>query len=219
MSKKTIVGVIAMCSLLLPVAAVAADGAAPAPSTIANQICKQEQVTLGANFKSTYGTNANKSNAFGKCVSKNAKNAQADVANAAKACDTERTADPAAFASKYGKNAKDKNAFGKCVSAKATASANAHAAAAAIAPRSSARLRPRPMRPVTPQSTARARTHSGSAWLRSRSEITGASAGGRARCGGASSCESIRRARWVRLGSTSAGVARPRERSLDCPSR
>ena len=113
MSKKTIVGVIAMCSLLLPVAAVAADGAAPAPSTIANQICKQEQVTLGANFKSTYGTNANKSNAFGKCVSKNAKNAQADVANAAKACDTERTADPAAFASKYGKNAKDKNAFGK----------------------------------------------------------------------------------------------------------
>ena len=76
MSKKTIVGVIAMCSLLLPVAAVAADGAAPAPSTVANQICKQEQVTLGANFKSTYGTNANKSNAFGKCVSKNAKNAQ-----------------------------------------------------------------------------------------------------------------------------------------------
>jgi hypothetical protein len=105
MSKKTIVGVIAMCSLLLPVAAVAADGAAPAPSTVANQICKQEQVTLGVNFKSTYGTNANKSNAFGKCVSKNAK------------------------------NAKDKNAFGKCVSAKATASANAHAAAAATAPK------------------------------------------------------------------------------------
>jgi hypothetical protein len=132
MSKKTILGVIATCSLLLPVAAVAADGA-PAPSTIANQICKQEQVTLGANFKSTYGTNANKSNAFGKCVSKNAGNAQADVGNAAKACDAERTADPAAFASKYGKNAKDKNAFGKCVSAKASASANARAAAAASA--------------------------------------------------------------------------------------
>jgi len=135
MSKKTIVGVIAMCSLLLPVAAVAADGAAPAPSTVANQICKQEQVTLGVNFKSTYGTNANKSNAFGKCVSKNAKNAQADVANASKACDAERSADAAAFAAKYGKNAKDKNAFGKCVSAKAAASVNARAAAAASAPK------------------------------------------------------------------------------------
>jgi hypothetical protein len=132
MRKKTILGVIAMCSLLLPVAAVAADGA-PTPSTIASQICKQEKVTLGANFKNTYGTNANKSNAFGKCVSKNARNAQADVANAAKACDAERTADAAAFASKYGKNKNDKNAFGKCVSAKATASAAAHAAAATSA--------------------------------------------------------------------------------------
>jgi hypothetical protein len=127
--KKTTLAVVAACALLLPLAAMAANGA-PAPSTIANQICNQEKVTLGVNFKSTYGTNADKSNAFGKCVSKNAKNAQSAVANAAKACDTERTADAAAFAVKYGKNEHDKNAFGKCVSMKAKAAANARAAAA-----------------------------------------------------------------------------------------
>jgi hypothetical protein len=33
--------------------------------------CRAERTAMGeANFKSTYGTNANKSNAFGKCVSK-----------------------------------------------------------------------------------------------------------------------------------------------------
>ncbi len=133
--KKTTLAVIASCALLLPLAAMAADGA-PAPSTIANQICKQEKVTLGVNFSSTYGTNADKSNAFGKCVSKNAKNAQSDVANAAKACTTEQTANAAAFAAKYGKNEHDRNAFGKCVSMKASAAANAQAAAARSAAKS-----------------------------------------------------------------------------------
>ena len=127
--KKTLLGVMAVSALLLPIAAMAADGA-PAPSTVASQICKQEKVTLAVNFNSTYGTNADKSNAFGKCVSKNAKNAQSDVANASTACDAERTADAAAFAVHYGKNAKDQNAFGKCVSMKAKASADARAAAA-----------------------------------------------------------------------------------------
>jgi hypothetical protein len=133
--KKTILAVVATCALLLPLAAMAADGA-PAPSTVASQICKQEKVTLGANFNSTYGTNADKSNAFGKCVSKNAKNAQAAVANASKACTTEQAADAAAFAAKYGKNEHDKNAFGKCVSTKAKEAANARAAAAPSAAKS-----------------------------------------------------------------------------------
>jgi len=127
--KKATLAVVAACALLLPLAAMAADGA-PTASTTANQICKQEKVTLAVNFNSTYGTNADKSNAFGKCVSKNAKNAQSDVTNAAKACTTERNADAAAFATKYGKNEHDQNAFGKCVSAKAKATANARAAAA-----------------------------------------------------------------------------------------
>lgn len=127
--KKTTLAVIAACALLLPLAAVAADGA-PAPSTIASQICQQAKVALGDAFSSTYGTNADKSNAFGKCVSKNAKNAQADVTNAAKACATERTADAAAFALKYGTNKNHKNAYGKCVSMNAKASAQAQAASA-----------------------------------------------------------------------------------------
>jgi hypothetical protein len=127
--KRTTLAVIAAFALLLPLAAMAADGA-PAPTTVANQICKQEKVTLGVNFNSTYGTNADKSNAFGKCVSKNAKNAANTVTNAAKACDAERTADAAAFAAKYGKNEHDQNAYGKCVSAKAKAAADARAASA-----------------------------------------------------------------------------------------
>jgi len=97
--KRTTLAVIAACALLLPLAAMAADGA-PTPGSSANQICKQEKVTLGVNFNSTYGTNADKSNAFGKCVAKNAKIAANTVVNAAKACDAEQTADAAAFATK-----------------------------------------------------------------------------------------------------------------------
>src|SRR5215218_608112 len=126
--KRTMLPVV-VAAALLPIAAMAADGT-PAPSSTANQICKQEKVTLGVNFGSTYGTNADKSNAFGKCVAKNARNAANTVANAAKACNTERAADAAAFAGKYGKNEHDKNAYGKCVSAKAKAAADARAASA-----------------------------------------------------------------------------------------
>jgi len=77
-------------------------------------------------FAVKYGTNANKANAFGKCVSRAAREervqrAQAK-ANAPQACTTERgtTAESkAAFELKYGTNGNRKNAFGKCVSAKA----------------------------------------------------------------------------------------------------
>jgi len=126
---KMIVAAIAACALLVPVAAIAADGVRTAAAA-ANEICKQEQVSLAAAFNSTYGTNASKSNAFGKCVSKNAKNAKAALDNASKACAAEWGANPTAFASKYGKNANDKNAFGKCVGAAAKAAADARAAAA-----------------------------------------------------------------------------------------
>jgi hypothetical protein len=82
-----------------------------------------------ATFKQTYGTNHNRSNAFGKCVSKHAKaNAKIETSarqNASKQCAAERTADPAAFAQKYGSGKNGKNAFGKCVSQKAKAEAQA----------------------------------------------------------------------------------------------
>jgi hypothetical protein len=88
--------------------------------TNAAQQCKTERQQMGADlFKQTYGTNANKSNAYGKCVSALAKqNAQAR-SNAASSCRAERAADPAAFAARYGTGKKGANAFGKCVSSKA----------------------------------------------------------------------------------------------------
>jgi hypothetical protein len=95
--------------------------------TNAAKACKAERDQDAAAFKEKYGTNKNKSNAYGKCVSQKAKElkAAADAAdkkkaearkNAAKECATERKADPAAFKQKYGTNRNKKNAFGKCVS-------------------------------------------------------------------------------------------------------
>jgi hypothetical protein len=73
-----------------------------------------------ANFKSTYGTNANKSNAFGKCVSRQARGTTAEQQHArltaAATCRAEQRRDPAAFKRKYGTNRNKSNAFGKCVS-------------------------------------------------------------------------------------------------------
>ena len=74
--------------------------------------------------------NANKKNAFGKCVSQKAKakreaQDEKDAAaaerqtNAAHECAAERSADKKAFEDKYGTNHNKKNAFGKCVSQKA----------------------------------------------------------------------------------------------------
>jgi hypothetical protein len=74
-------------------------------------------------FRDKYGTNANKRNAFGRCVSGKVRRELADevdeVTNASKECRAERAADAAAFADKYGTNANKRNAFGKCVSQKA----------------------------------------------------------------------------------------------------
>ncbi|HEX6945314.1 MAG TPA: hypothetical protein VF196_03910, partial [Casimicrobiaceae bacterium] len=72
--------------------------------------------------------NKNRSNAFGKCVSKRTAktdDAAADAhTNASKDCDTEEAADPAAFKAKYGTGKNGSNAYGKCVSGKAKAQTN-----------------------------------------------------------------------------------------------
>jgi hypothetical protein len=97
--------------------------------TNAAKECKTERQADPAAFADKYGTNANKRNAFGKCVSQKAKAKEnaadeqdaedaAEFKNAAKECDTERSADAAAFADKYGTNENNRNAFGKCVSSK-----------------------------------------------------------------------------------------------------
>lgn len=97
--------------------------------------CREERGDTDATraaFREEYGTNANKSNAFGKCVSQKAKAKRAaqdaadakaaeDRKEAAKACDDERgetQASRKAFEDAYGANGNKRNAFGKCVSAK-----------------------------------------------------------------------------------------------------
>jgi ABC-type microcin C transport system permease subunit YejB len=89
--------------------------------------CKAERGTTEqsiAAFEAKYGTNANKANAFGKCVSalsktKDQETTSAAEKNAAKKCKAERGTTPSsiqAFKDKYGTNANKANAFGKCVS-------------------------------------------------------------------------------------------------------
>jgi hypothetical protein len=94
--------------------------------------CRDERGDTDASiaaFRDKYGTNANKKNAFGKCVSQKAKAERQDqdqedadeaatTKNAAQECDDERSADRKAFEDKYGTNHNKKNAFGKCVSQK-----------------------------------------------------------------------------------------------------
>jgi hypothetical protein len=111
--RKTILTLIAAAALIAPVAALA--DATPTTSSAANQFCKQQQTTLGTSFATAYAS-------FGKCVSKNTKNALNAIDNASKACAAERTANPAAFTAK--------NAFGKCVAAKVSQAAKAAAAKA-----------------------------------------------------------------------------------------
>jgi hypothetical protein len=103
--------------LCVPALAVAAD-----PPTSAQQQCAAERTAMGTDaFKALYATNASKSNAFGKCVSKRAQaNGQAQ-ANAAAQCRTERSADADAFKTKYGTGKNGANAFGRCVAGKAKA--------------------------------------------------------------------------------------------------
>jgi hypothetical protein len=92
--------------------------------TNAAKACKAERTAMGEQaFKLLYGTNANRANAFGKCVSKHVRAEQQATMNASQTCRAELdTLGEDAFNAKYGKNRNDGNAFGKCVSqhAKAT---------------------------------------------------------------------------------------------------
>jgi ribosomal protein S24E len=84
----------------------------------AARLCKAQREAMGVNaFRQLYGTNKNRKNAFGKCVSKLAKQQAENRENAAKACKAERDEIGAdAFKDKYGTNKNKSNAFGKCVS-------------------------------------------------------------------------------------------------------
>jgi hypothetical protein len=111
--KRSLIAIAA--ALALPAAAMAQDST-PSPSTSAGQACKTERKADPAAFKQAYGTNKNKSNAFGKCVSQRTRSEKANRSDAASQCKAERTADEAAFTQKYGTGKKGRNAYGKCVS-------------------------------------------------------------------------------------------------------
>ena len=128
-------------ALALPAAAFAAG--TPNTNSLANSSCKTQQTQMAlisANtFKLAYGTNASRSNAFGKCVAKATVTASVAVQNAAKTCKAQQAdvnfANAATnpnhltFNAFYGANGKgksaDANAYGKCVSKLTQLSTNA----------------------------------------------------------------------------------------------
>ena len=126
---KRLTAVLAVAVAVAVPASALADQPSSTDQSNAAKECKALRTAMGkVNFANTYGTNENKKNAYGKCVSQkaSANKQKADeqdqaVVNAAKTCRAEQKLDPVAFKTKYGTNANKKNAFGKCVSQKAKA--------------------------------------------------------------------------------------------------
>jgi len=92
------------------------------------QVCRAQLEALGAEgFADAYGTNANGRNAFGRCVSQQARGAtdgdgSEAALNPAQACRQELNQNGTdAFVTEYGTNGNGNNAFGQCVSQHAQA--------------------------------------------------------------------------------------------------
>jgi hypothetical protein len=125
MLRKTTLAIGLLAAFALPATAVA-QPPSKADKRHAAKDCKQERGTTDATreaFREKYGTNGNKKNAFGKCVSAGARERQAERkaarSNASQDCRAERDEmGVEAFREQYGKNGNKKNAFGKCVSSK-----------------------------------------------------------------------------------------------------
>jgi hypothetical protein len=121
----------ALAVLGLP--AVATAQPSGADRTNAAQECRAERGSTDATreaFRARYGTNRNRRNAFGKCVSQRSKSEErqreAAKSNAAKECKAERKdKGTEAFAEEYGTGRNGRNAYGKCVSEKASANKGA----------------------------------------------------------------------------------------------
>ena len=117
MRKITVITALAV--LLVPSTALAAGTPTRADRANAQRDCRALRDSMGVEtFRATYGTNANKSNAFGKCVSRWGREERENRQNAAQECKAEREADQKAFAEKYA-------TFGKCVSGKRKAESRA----------------------------------------------------------------------------------------------
>ena len=135
---RTLIALVSMLALSVPAALAAPPAgkgkpespghgvAAPGHSQEKNAAkeCKAERALNPEAFKAKYGTNPNKANAFGKCVSGRAKTVDADVddearENAAQEGKEERAERGLdAFRKKYAPptHPNGANAFGKCVS-------------------------------------------------------------------------------------------------------
>ena len=109
---------------ILPVAALA-DEASPADKANGARACYALQAATGlgeATFKATYGTNADKSNAFGKCVSKWTQLEHQNRVAAETACKAEQADagfaaahEGKTFAQFYGNGKQGTNALNRCV--------------------------------------------------------------------------------------------------------
>ena len=113
---------------ILPVAALA-DPASPSDKANGARACQALKTSMGeATFKSTYGTNADKSNAFGKCVVQWTQKEHQNRHAAETACKAEQadTGFAAAhggksFAQFYGVGPQGANALNRCIQAKRAA--------------------------------------------------------------------------------------------------
>jgi hypothetical protein len=116
--------VLAALALLAVPAAAGAKSPAQSDRQNAAAYCKADREAKGTTaFNQEYGTNRNKRNAFGKCVSGRQSTERQSRVKAQQQCRDERNAGPAAFREKYGTNRNKSNAFGKCVSGRSEASA------------------------------------------------------------------------------------------------
>jgi hypothetical protein len=120
MTRTIAIGLALAAALVVPASASAA--LSPSDYKNASKFCKALAADVADGgmgetaFKQAYGTNKNRSNAHGKCVSKHARTLDDVHASAVDKCREERDANEAAFTDKYGTGKKGKNAFGRCVS-------------------------------------------------------------------------------------------------------
>lgn len=127
MKLKALIAALAVAAVL-PAAAFA-DEASPSDKANGARACQALKTSLGeATFKATYGTNADKSNAFGKCVSKWTQAEHGNRHEAVVACKAEQAdANFAAshggktFAQFYGSGKNGANALSRCIQTKRAA--------------------------------------------------------------------------------------------------
>jgi hypothetical protein len=130
---KLVLTLFATAALLGTSAALAAPPTGSPSGHSPAQRCAAERKQMGTPaFTELYGTNANRANAFGKCVAKITAAQSQNEQDAAQTCKTEQADTNFAanhggksFDQFYGSGPNGKNAFGKCVSGKAQSASDA----------------------------------------------------------------------------------------------